>query len=161
MRLPERTHLNTFEMDQTVKALTSLFPKMDWTDEMLSLFRRRIARFEIPSTRIVEILEDHKMTTRRRSPDLMSVVRALKEEAFRPSVQKRWESPDTPRPPREFVLDAEHPGVLVKDKTGKDIIVSWERYAKDTGKKLTEFRKKNPTPWETRPVKEETPRPTP
>jgi len=149
--------MNTYEMDQTVKVLTSLFPKMDWTEEMLSLFRRRIARFEIRPERIVEILEEHRMNTRRRSPDMMSVVRSLKEEAFAPKKRVDWgttQAQDDSRAPAVHVQDVEHPGVLWRDKaTSKDIIVSIEEYSRLTGRKLSAFRKKNPTPWTTKPYK--------
>lgn len=48
--------------------------------------------------------------------------------------------------------DIEHPGVLVRDKaTGEDIIVCWETFAAANNIPLSEFRKKHPTPWKTKP----------
>jgi hypothetical protein len=69
--------MNGEEIRSLTQALSRLFPKSDWTPEIVGLFGERIVRIEIPLRDALRVLDNHKLESRRRSPDAGTIIRKL------------------------------------------------------------------------------------
>lgn len=132
--------MNNYELAQASKILARLFPKSEWTEDLHGLFSRRIARFEIGADRMLVLLEDYRLTTRRRSPCISTLVKLFREEAFRPAVETKWAPPPPTCEPRDWTPDPERP-LIAPRFNGKIEMMTLAEYDAKTGNNFAKLRK--------------------
>lgn len=122
--------MTSYEFDVVTKLIASLFPKSTWTPEMHKLFRDRVEKYHVDTVTAVRIIEDHRVAASgRRTPNLGALVQKFHEAAYAKPVTTSYAAAEPERAPRMFVRDDPHPGVLTRDKQGRDVVVTWEEYA--------------------------------
>lgn len=71
--------MNMHDVSHLSRRMAALFPKNDWTPDMLTLLGRRCVKFNLSTEQIDAVLDEYRATARHRSPVMSDLINRLRD----------------------------------------------------------------------------------